>query len=514
MEKRKTVFIRLLSGIIFLSLLGAMLLKLDKALKLIQEDNLCHRYYDFPKDTFDVTFLGASFVLYGVYPLELFRDYGIASYNLATGNQSIEASYYLAKESIEKDHPDLIVFDINTAWTGQEFLEPQYIHYITDTMPYLNRNRIEMIRNLSEEGKPRLPLYFPLVAYHSRWQELDYEDALPQAKEMQYGSKVMGRVKAFEPFKDPVPMSVEIPEISRKYLEKTIELCRETDTGLLLVSVPVIGKNQFFDQNGFNLRWNIARAVEAFAEEEGVLCLNLFDGAETIGLDTERDTYDGEHFNRWGAAKLTSTLGKYIKEHFDIPDRRGEGGAYETIARDLEKYPLTRMKDSLNQARHMPDYLETLADDAGGRNGEPVGDALVLITLRGTVDSEIMTENRAALLQECGVKQDLNKWEGHSWLAVIDGGKVVYESTPSGKDFADSYEGVSGKLRYSVKSGREDEETGKIHTDASILVNGMEYASEEKGLHFAVFDKTTGELMDSCMINIHSKSVGCSHDNH
>ena len=55
---------------------------------------------------------------------------------------------------------------------------------------------------------------------------------------------------------------------------------------------------------------------------------------------------------------------------------------------------------------------------------------------------------------------------------------------------------------------------GKIHTDASILVNGMEYASEEKGLHFAVFDKTTGELMDSCMINIHSKSVGCSHDNH
>jgi hypothetical protein len=103
MVNLKTWLKRAAGAIVFLAILAAMVLRLDSALKLIQEDNLCGRYYDYPDDTFDVTFLGSSFALYAIYPMELYRDFGIASYNMATGNQSIEASYYLAKESIEKD---------------------------------------------------------------------------------------------------------------------------------------------------------------------------------------------------------------------------------------------------------------------------------------------------------------------------------------------------------------------------------------------------------------------------
>ena len=118
--------------LLFLLVLAAVVLRLDSFFMLIQEDNLCPRYYRYPKNTFDVTFLGASLVLYGIYPMELYRDYGIAAYNLSTGNQSLEASYYLAKESIEKDHPSLIVLDCSRAWDDEESMEPQYIHYITD----------------------------------------------------------------------------------------------------------------------------------------------------------------------------------------------------------------------------------------------------------------------------------------------------------------------------------------------------------------------------------------------
>ena len=245
MKKQYKLIRRAVSGIVFLALLAFMVLRLDSALKLIQEDNLCPRYYDYPKNTFDMTFLGASFVMYGIYPMELYRDYGITAYNLSTGNQTMEASYYLAKEYIEKDHPSLIVLDTNMAWTGEETLESEYIHYITDTMPYLNRNRLAMIRDLSEEGEDLLPLFFPLIAFHSRWEEIDYEDALPQAKEMEYGSKVTGRVDAAAPFDEPEAVDMELPEISRKYIEKTIDLCRENNTELLLISVPVIGKNKF-----------------------------------------------------------------------------------------------------------------------------------------------------------------------------------------------------------------------------------------------------------------------------
>ena len=255
MENLKKWLKRALGAVLFLAILAVMVLRLDSSLKLIQEDNLCGRFYDYPDDTFDVTFLGSSFALYGIYPMELYRDFGIASYNLATGNQSIEASYYLAKESIEKDHPSLIVMDCNMAWVDQETMKSQYIHYITDTMPYLSKSRLEIIRNLAEEGEDLKPIMFPLIAYHSRWQELTYEDALPQAKEMVYGCKVTSRVEISNPFKEPKYVEgVTVPKTSVKYLQKIIDLCRENDTELLLINIPVLGKNKFFDQSGFNQR--------------------------------------------------------------------------------------------------------------------------------------------------------------------------------------------------------------------------------------------------------------------
>jgi hypothetical protein len=65
-----------------------------------------------------------------------------------------------------------------------------------------------------------------------------------------------------------------------------------------------------------------------------------------------------------------------------------------------------------------------------------------------------------------------------------------------------------------VVSGRVDEETQAVHSDASILVNGLEYASEDRGLHFAVFRRSTGELMDACWLDIHSYALQFTHDIH
>ena len=514
MVKLKTWLRRAVGAILFVVILTVMVLRLDSALMLIQEDNLCGRYYKYPKDTYDVIFLGSSFSLYGIYPMELYRDRGIASYNLSTGNQSIEASYYLAKEAIEKDHPSLIVLDCNMAWTGQETMKSQYIHYITDTMPYLSKNRIEMIKNLSEEGEDLMPIVFPLIAYHSRWQELTYEDALPQAKEMVYGCKVTSRTEAADPFKDPEKVEITLPDTSVKYLQKLIDLCKESDTQLLFISVPVLGRNKFFSQSGFNTRWSAAGEVGKLAAANDVPCLNYFAEWKKLGFDLEKEAMDGEHINRWGAIRFTNIIGEYLQENYDLPDRRGTGGAYDVIDADAELYPVNRMRDSLRRALFLRDYAATLRSDAGGSAGEPVEDALVLITLNGTVDDEILTAEQAELLQGFGLKQDLSKLEGHSWLAVIDGGKVLYETVPGEEDAADSFEGTAGGLHYTVTSGRLEEETGRVRSDASIKVNRLEYTTENRGLHFAVFDKSTGELMDACWININSRALNCTHDNH
>lgn len=513
MANLKTWLKRAVGAVVFLALLAAMVMRLDSALKLVQEDNLCGRYYDYPDDTFDVTFLGSSFALYAIYPMELYRDFGIASYNLATSNQSIEASYCLARESIEKDHPDLIVIDCNLAWADQETMKSEYIHYITDTMPYFRKNRIAMIRELAQEGEDLNPILFPLIAYHSRWQEVTYQDALPQAKELVYGCKVTSRVESLIPFEDPQKVEgAVLPESSVNYLQKTIDLCRENNTELLLINIPALGQNKFFSQTGYNHRWTASRELGIFAAKNNIPYLDYFAEWKKLGFDLQTDAMDGEHLNRWGAARFTSLLGKYMKEHYDLPDRRGGGSAYDVIDRDLERYPVNRMRDSLRTAQHLQDYAATLRSDACQSEGSPVEDALVLITLNGKVDNSILTQDTASVIQSFGIRQDLSRLENRSWLAVIDGGEILYETVPGEEDAADSYEGTAGDLHYTVSSGRVEEETGRILSDASIKVNALEYTSDNRGLHFAVFDKSTGELMDSCWIDINSSEFGCTHD--
>ena len=571
MKKIKDIFVRGVKGIIFLLLLALMVTHLDSALKLVKEDNLSTRYYDYPKDTFDVAFFGTSLVMYGVYPLELYQEYGMAAYNFGTGNQSVLASYLLAKEVIEKDHPSLIVLDCSRAWSDDQQMDSPYIHYITDSMPYLNRNRIDMIDQLARKEEDKKPLLFPLIAYHSRWEELTYEDAIPQAKEMVYGARVTGRVTTSEAFEEPEITRGLLPDNTREIIEKTIQLCRDNDTEILLTTMPVLGKNKYFWQGGYNNRMSVAQDLKELAEENGVKYADYLSQAMSLGFDLEKDSYDGEHLNRWGCLKFNKLLGAYIKENFDIPDRRGTGGIYSRIEEDAAVYPVTRMKDSLRTAKDYTDYVATLQSDL---HDEPVEDVVVFMSLRGDTETKKISKAKAELLQNAGVTENIKSWKSHGWLAVFDGGQKIYETTedklkqniaengstgikePDEKkeavegnggegddasvgdqeteetsqdgdteqadsdeeenfpDYADWFSGTCGKLEYEITSGVIDEKTGEVGNGAEIIVNGKNYTSGRHGLHIAVFRKSTGELLDACRIGIYGSDLLCTHDNH
>lgn len=501
---------RALRGMAFLLALACLVLLLDSAMKLRHRDGMSREYYRFPKGTFDVVFLGSSMMMYGILPMELYEEYGIAAYNLATGNQSLGISYYLAKDVIERDHPSLIVLDCSRAVMDETEANTSYLHYVTDSMPYFSRNRIEMITEQTKREDWN-GLLFPLVTYHSRWDELKEVDGNVLTKEGMYGARLMPGVNECVPFEEPSYMENAMTAYSRGWLEKTIDLCRESGTELLLVSMPIPGQNEFFDQTGYNLRWSVTREVEALAKERGVRYINYVGQEEVSGLDPATDFFDGEHMNRWGAGKFTRLVGQQIRDAFGIADRRGEGGVYDRIGEDLERYPVYRMQASLQNANSMRRISDTLATDMGER---PVEDVLVLFALNGQVNPDNMGEDSGERLRKCGISQNLHDWSGHGWLAVIDGGKVVYESTAEGHgspDFADSVEGTAGKLKYSMTSGVLNEETGEVGSGASIRVNNLEYTTGDKGLFVAVFDKSTGKLMDACRVQMDSGHLACEH---
>ena len=58
-----------------------------------------HGFYEEPENTIETIFLGASIVVNGITPMELYENYGICAYNLATEQQPMLASYYWLEEA-------------------------------------------------------------------------------------------------------------------------------------------------------------------------------------------------------------------------------------------------------------------------------------------------------------------------------------------------------------------------------------------------------------------------------
>ena len=57
-------------------------------------------------------------------------------------------------------------------------------------------------------------------------------------------------------------------------------------------------------------------------EEYGFDYLSLHDKMQEVGLDNRNDFYDWNHVNLSGADKVTSYLGQYLVENYDLPDNR------------------------------------------------------------------------------------------------------------------------------------------------------------------------------------------------
>lgn len=295
------------------------------------EDALSREYQEFPRDTFDVIFLGSSVMLNDVYPLQLYQDYGIASYNLGCGSQSVASSYYLAKLVIEQQKPELIVFDCNMCQEGLVYSSEEKFHYVTDALSLAEK------REMVTELVPRdswINFFFEMNLYHDRWKELGRRDfTRPECRT--YGAKVhfvshpLGEYVITE---EKAPL----PEVSEEYLRKIIKLCQENQVELLLTVLPMnfSARYDIYDRNEWQKYYN---TIQDIADEAGIQYLNFMYHTEETGLDPAKDFEGDTHLNGWGAPKMTDYLGKYLRQHYELPDVR-EDSAYDFMAEDYVKF--------------------------------------------------------------------------------------------------------------------------------------------------------------------------------
>lgn len=280
----------------------------------IPDGALVREYYQETTEH-DVIFVGDCEVYENFSPITLWENYGVTSYIRGSPQQLIWHSYYTLKDTLERETPKVVVFNV----LSMQYSEPQseaYNRMALDDLP-LSVNKIQAVLASKMEDETLLSYIFPFFRYHSRWSELtasDFRYLFHQDTLSHNGFLMRADVRPVETLPEPKKLAnYQFADVCYEYLDKIRLLCEEKGVELILIKAPSLYPH-WYDE------WD--QQMVDYAAEYGLTYINFLDHIDEIGLDFSTDTYDqGLHLNLSGAEKLSDYFGTILQEA-GVPDRR------------------------------------------------------------------------------------------------------------------------------------------------------------------------------------------------
>ena len=297
--------------ILILALLVFLLIRLNYVLRDKEYASVQDNFANLEKDSVDIVFVGASHCFCSIDPYMIKEKTGKEVFVLSTSAQTVPESYYAVMEAIELQHPKTIYMEVQYCVNDFTIVMP---HSFFDGMPNCKAKYLG-IKDLIPKDE-QSSFYINLGAYHTRWKNLkekDYQSNLTAPM----GEYVSNDVIYQQPFPIvPMEETEQMPEISRKYLDQIIELCRENDVELVLFCAPY--GMLYVDEDQEKLlcsQQKILNSIYDIAEENGLEYYDMFHEMDKIGIDEATDWKDTQHFNASGQQKFTAYMLKkgYIR---------------------------------------------------------------------------------------------------------------------------------------------------------------------------------------------------------
>lgn len=355
---------RILSCAVLVCLIGISLSYLTGLMER-KESRFKYEAFFSQKEDFDVLFMGSSHVVNAVFPMELWNDYGIVSYNMGGHANQLATTYWVMENALDHTTPKLMVIDgmhLNfNIKTGYDFSN---IHISFDAFPF-SATKMAAIRDLLddeemdkkiEEGetvgtelRTELGILWDYSVYHSRWSELRGDDFSSDTSKEKGAESRIAVGKPREIVEIPSDSVLEEETLGIQYMRKMIEECQERGIAVLLVYLPFPPQEQDFKN---------ANRMYQIAEEYGINYINFLD---MDIVDYSTDCYDeGSHLNPSGARKVTDYLGRYIMDNYEIPDQR-TNEAYDGWYDAYEEYKEFKTSN-IREEQELDNYLMLLAD--------------------------------------------------------------------------------------------------------------------------------------------------------
>ena len=284
------------------------------------------------KNSLDVVFIGASDIYTGFSSAYAYDRYGFTSYPYTTAGCPVLLWKTMLEETLSRQTPQLIVVEVN----GVVYSKPEDLHnnapmhYVLDNMP-LSWNKIRTVFECCNEGTdPVLSFFFPIIKYHSMWQDADeleanYLDIRAQHKRgytllrgVSSTPKIAPELAEFRDVTEDFTES-EMAEEAEQALIEFLEYCREKELNVLFTRFPhQIG---FGDKDPVYWNYQITNRAERIIQEYGFPFLNLERVTDEIGLDMTKDFYNENHLNIDGQRKVTEYLSQCLISEFGVAPR-------------------------------------------------------------------------------------------------------------------------------------------------------------------------------------------------
>lgn len=335
MKNLKTVLSVVAVLLVFLLVFGLITQLLNpKYMTDLVEGGMISQYYREAGDH-DVIFIGDCEVYANYSPMEMYRSHGITSYIRGTSQQLIWQSYYILKETLTYETPQVVVLNVN-AMRHSEPVKEAFNRLTIDQMHW-SAEKVGIIRASMTEEEDFLTYVFPILRYHSRFDELTSEDFeyLFKTKDNTWNGYLVNKnIKPAENLPSKRPLAnYEFADICYDYLDKITALCKEKGVELILVKAPSLYPYWYEEYDA---------QMEDYARENGLAYYNFTECIEDIGLDFMVDTYDaGLHLNHTGAVKLSAYFAQILAQEHGIQDRRSDERIAPVYEQKLQRYDET-----------------------------------------------------------------------------------------------------------------------------------------------------------------------------
>lgn len=414
-------------------------------------------FYEVDKGLVDVLFFGSSHCYCSIDPSVLWEEHGIGSFSLAISGQDFAGTYYTLKEALKTQDPKVVCVELyGSLFHGYEVEGNLY----RNTLPFkMSANSFQMVDDLVADGEKKGAFWLRWPIFHTRYREVKKEDFQTDRPVYlgyyaDYTTNSINDIVVYEG-NGTMPMEQEC----ETWMREIIELAKENEIQLCFFVAPFVATE---------LEQQQLRHAEAIAGEYQIPVINMVKMMDVLRLDTTKDFHDWAHTNHYGAEKISTYIGDYLAEHYELADHRGDKryALWEANSKvRAHEEQILQLKSNLNVGGYL-DYLSCIRD------------YVVVISTAG--DHLAKDVDISGYLETAGVGEEFYA-QGGIW--ILEDRELIYKTGETegfyNRNLADSNLLVS--------------RAGGVN---AVIVDKVHYHTVEDGINILVYDKVLEKVVD------------------